>query len=80
MQNYRNNAMPYNTYRQTQMPSRMDCLRMDEQSTIKNMTLAMAYVPWQTWRDIYDAEKAFCRGTIFEELDKPFLGKGGVKR
>lgn len=80
MQNYRNNAMPYNTYRQAHMTSRMDRLRMDGQNTFENMSLAMAYVPWQTWRDIYDAEKGFHRGTIFQELDMPFLGKGGVKR
>ena len=80
MQNYRNNAMPYNTYRQAQMSSRMDGMRMDGHDTIHNMPLAMAYVPWQTWRDIYDAEKGFHYGTIFKELDKPFLGKGGSMR
>lgn len=73
MQNYRNNAMPYNTYRQMHS-------HVDGRNTFKNMSLAMAYVPWQTWRDIYDAEKGFHRGTIFEELDLPFLGKGGMKR
>ena len=41
------------------------------------MPVAMAYVPWQEWHDIYPAEKALHRGTIFEELDKPFLGIGG---
>ena len=75
MQNYRSNAMPYNTYRQTQGSS-----RTDGRNTAENMSLAMAYVPWQTWRDIYDAEKGFHRGTIFQELDMPFLGKGGRKR
>ena len=39
--------------------------------------IAMAYVPWQEWCNIYPAERALCRGTIFEELDKPFSGKGG---
>ena len=38
-------------------------------------TLAMAYVPYQEWQKIYPADVAFARGTIFEELDKPFLGK-----
>lgn len=80
MQNYRNNAMPYNTYRQAHTPSRIDHMRMDSRNTTENMSLAMAYVPWQTWRDIYDAEKGFHRGTIFQELDMPFLGKGGRKR
>ena len=38
----------------------------------------MAYVPWQQWRAIYDDAQALARGTIFSELDLPFLGKGGV--
>lgn len=44
---------------------------------LNGMPLAMAYVPWQEWCAIYEAEKGFCRGTIFEELDKPFRGIGG---
>jgi len=44
---------------------------------ISGIPIAMAYVPWQEWRNIYPAEKALCRGTIFEELDKPFSGIGG---
>lgn len=40
------------------------------------MPLAMAYVPWQKWCSLYEADKGFCRGTIFEQLDKPFLGTG----
>ncbi len=42
--------------------------------------IGMAYVPWQTWRNIYEPDKALQRGTIFEELDKPFYGAQGVKR
>lgn len=37
--------------------------------------LAMVYSPVQKWRNIYDGEVALVRGTIFEELDLPFLGK-----
>ncbi|MED9996325.1 MAG: spore coat associated protein CotJA [Paludibacteraceae bacterium] len=36
--------------------------------------LAMAYVPWQEWRDLYAEELALQKGTLFAELDKPFLG------
>ena len=43
-------------------------------------SLAMAYVPWQKWQALYEAEKGFCRGTIFAELDKPFEGTGGRLR
>jgi len=39
------------------------------------MPLAMAYVPWQDWRQLYEPHKALQRGTLFEELDKPFKGR-----
>lgn len=42
--------------------------------------IAMAYVPWQKWQDIYEPCKALEYGTIFQELNKPFLGKGGRHR
>ena len=56
----------------------MSCAVSDDYDALAGMPLAMAYVPWQKWRKIYDAEKALCQCTIFEELDKPFRGVGGV--
>lgn len=53
------------------------CRRRDE---LAGMALAMAYVPWQNWREIYDVCKGLQTGTIFGELDKPFLGRGGCNR
>ena len=47
---------------------------------LNELPIAMAYVPWQEWKNIYAAEKALCRGTIFENLDKPFAGKGGCQK
>ncbi|MBR4292122.1 MAG: spore coat associated protein CotJA [Clostridia bacterium] len=41
--------------------------------------LAMVYAPRQSWRMIYDGEKALVKGTIFGELDKPFLGYGKAR-
>ena len=38
-----------------------------------NMPIAMAYVPWQQWRQTYPVDKALSRGTIFPELDLPFV-------
>ena len=35
---------------------------------------AMAYVPFQQYKTVYSEDKGFERGTIFPELDKPFLG------
>lgn len=77
MQNYRNNTMPYNTSRQTAERISERIIRRD---ALENMPLAMAYVPWQKWQNIYDAEKGFCNGTIFQELNLPFQGTGGVLR
>ena len=34
--------------------------------------LAMVYSPFQMWQKTYPTEKAFVRGTLFEELDLPF--------
>lgn len=42
-----------------------------------NTPLAMAYVPFQQWGEIYDDEKALSQGTLFPELDLPF--KGGAR-
>ena len=48
------------------------------QPNMQPMELAMAYVPWQCWVETYDLEKALDVGTIFPNLDLPFLGyKGG---
>ena len=38
--------------------------------------LASVYAPLQEWRELYDEEKGLAHGTLFVELDKPFLGKG----
>ena len=47
----------------------------------KKPAVAMAYVPWQWFTNAYDPQKAFMAGTIFPELDKPFIGRpGGMRR
>ena len=45
-----------------------------------DIPLALAYVQWPNLQDIYEPCKALKRGTLFQELDKPFLGKGGCRR
>lgn len=37
--------------------------------------LAIAYVRWQEWGNVYEPEDAFARGTIFPCLDKTFYGR-----
>lgn len=44
--------------------------------TAKDMTVAMAYVPWQTFGEVYEPDKALRIGTVFPELNKPFKGRG----
>ena len=53
------------------------CEDHSDRDPLSGMPLAMAFVPWQNWRAIYDVEKGFHCGTIFEELNKPFRGTGG---
>lgn len=53
---------------------------MHDQSMMMNgqkPVVAMAYVPWQNLNTLYDPEGGLCRGTIFPELDKPWM-PGGV--
>ena len=40
---------------------------------LSGMALAIAYVPWQTYCQLYDLEDALCNGTVFKELKKDFL-------
>ncbi|MDO5560956.1 MAG: spore coat associated protein CotJA [Oscillospiraceae bacterium] len=39
--------------------------------------LAMAYVPFQSWEEPYDDKTGFDEGTIFPQLNQPFLCGGG---
>lgn len=87
MQNYHQNncgcrqTTDYGRYSSTQYVSRPQATPCcDREDSLDGMPLAMAYVPWQIWQRIYEVEKGFCRGTIFEELDKPFHGMGGCNR
>ncbi len=42
------------------------------------LSLAMAYVPYQCWEDPMPASDALQAGTVFPSLVKPFkMGKGG---
>lgn len=44
----------------------------------ENFALAMAYVPMQHFKNVYEPDEALQIGTLFPELNKPFMGwKGG---
>ena len=81
MQNYHQNncgcrqTTDYGRYSSTQYVSRPQATPCcDREDSLDGMPLAMAYVPWQHWNKIYDLEKGLEVGTIFPELNKPFLG------
>ncbi|MDD7113763.1 MAG: spore coat associated protein CotJA [Lachnospiraceae bacterium] len=42
---------------------------------IDSLPLAMAYVPWQTWGNLYKPEEGLKQGTIFKDLNLPFTGR-----
>ena len=54
---------------------------MKDYRFLENQTdypIAMAYVPWQHLENVYEnLEEAFCAGTLFPELNKPFIGRRG---
>ena len=58
-------------------PARTDGCPCTGNDPLSHFSPAMAYVPWQKWQNIYDTCKGFHSGTIFQDLDKPFLWKGG---
>lgn len=40
-----------------------------------SLSLAMAYVPYQEFEDLYDGGEALAKGTLFKKLYLPFTGK-----
>ncbi len=60
-------------------PTSTPCIKDTRPS--ENFVLAMAYVPMQHFNNVYELDEAMQYGTIFPELNKPFLGwKGWCKR
>ena len=60
--------------------NQMDCVSTEPGCLEQQYPVAMAYVPWQEWRSLYEVEKGFRCGTIFAELNLPFCWKGGAAR
>ena len=46
----------------------------EKESDLRELPLAMAYVPWQQWGEMYDTECALKQGTIFKDLNYVFCG------
>ena len=60
---------------QNQQQNQSQTVRRAENLEGDAFPIAMAYVPWQCWTQIYQPEKALQRGTLFCQLDKPFTGR-----
>lgn len=41
--------------------------------------VAMAYIPFQQFGQLYSPEQSLNYGTLFPDLNKPFLGGGAFK-
>ena len=61
-------------------PSHMvlPAMAQTDMPTSVTLPLAMAYVPMQGWSQTYDPAVGLQRGTVFPELDLPFMVIGGV--
>lgn len=83
-----NNQKNYRNIQQSQIlstnHSRNNMLRNDcdmscnvSDSFEMGAALAMAYVPFQNWENIYDPHMALKAGTLFKDLEKRFYGIRG---
>ena len=53
---------------------------VDENGCICGAVLRTTYTKMQQFRDLYEPGEGIMRGTIYKELDKPFLGGKGRRR
>lgn len=51
-----------------------DTPEITESTFPPHVSLAMMYVPYQRFENLYDAEKALESGTLFADLNLPFYG------
>lgn len=55
--------------------SKKDCHTEDAMAKLGEcFPVVMAYVPWQQWGDLYDADCGLMEGTIFKDLNLIFCG------
>jgi hypothetical protein len=60
--------------------STMYPMQPDKSAFPANISLAMAYVPMQKLSAVYEDDVALRVGTLFPDLDKPFMaGRCGMK-
>lgn len=47
----------------------------NKETTLRDYPIAMAYVPWQDYKNIYNPPQALQSGTMFAELNLDFAGR-----
>ena len=57
------------------VPAAQEAVPAAQEAFPSVLSLAMAYVPTQRFVCLYEPETGFERGTIYKQLDLPFLGK-----
>lgn len=67
--NNRSQRMQERGYRDANSPVCGESMAYDP---LQTMPLAMGYIPWQQWQNVYEGSKGLENGTIFEELIFPF--------
>lgn len=73
---YRNNRFRNTPPDMQQMPRPVCPKESAEDFDNGRFPIAMCYVPWQKWCEVYDMHDGFLIGTIFPCLNKPFIGRG----
>ncbi len=64
------------------MAGDMDYYMCDHDHSCKcdDFPIGMGYIPWQEFKNLHDPEKGLHAGTIFMELEKPFIGRRMYRR
>ncbi len=57
------------------MHSDITCTNAFGDTKLRDLPLTMAYVPMQPLTSTYEQDEALKSGTLFPNLDKPFLGR-----
>lgn len=55
--------------------SQPNCTGYDNSVSSPYWSVGMTYVPMQVWVTPMPIENGFMKGTVFQDLDKPFLGR-----
>lgn len=80
---YTHSNQMYAGRRMAQSALRSDCdmpCNMNADYNIDSFSIAMAYVPWQQWQNIYEPAEALSAGTLFKDLDLRFYGSRGCRK